>query len=467
MKRLLKSLFFLATFAFSNENFTDAKTKLSLKEAIEMVKSQNLEVEIAKKDSQIKEFESKIASGNSRGKIDLSLTGLRSNDPGNVFGFKLQSKEATFDDFGFDEFLAPLGDMMAGNPVDQQALLDTKPKNLNEPDARDHYITKISYQLPLYTGGMLTQYERITKALHNMSMLEKEQIQNEKIYQTKKSFYDISLLESYIENLEKINSNIEKLENIVKTMIEEGYAKKVDLLEVQAKKASVERMLNQAKFNKDLAYQFLSFLLNKEVKDIEKLYDLAPVPQISEEEMLERNINIQKATAGYQITDMAIKLEKASFLPTVGAFAEYGSADNTPLGEFSDHAAYTVGVQAKWNLFNGAIDKNKYEKAVVENLKVKTQVELAKKGTALEIAKIKTEIKSLDYEINSLNKELEFAKEVYENYLGRYSEKLVSINDVIIKQSMQIEHILMLQEAKNKRNAKVFNLEKISNGVEK
>jgi uncharacterized protein involved in exopolysaccharide biosynthesis len=81
------------------------------------------------------------------------------------------------------------------------------------------------------------------------------------------------------------------------------------------------------------------------------------------------------------------------------------------------------------------------------------------------IDKIKTEIKSLESEINSLEKELDFAREVYENYLGRYQEKLVSINDVIIKQSIEIEKTLKLQEAKNKRNEKVFLLEKIA-GVE-
>jgi len=460
-------LFLLITFAYSSDNPIISKTDLTLKDAIDIVERENLEIRIAEYQSQIKEFEAKVASGNSWGKADLSVTGMRSNDPGNVFGFKLQSREATFGDFGFDEFLTQMPALLGGTSGADERLLATQPDKLNNPDARDHYITKVSYQLPLYTGGMLTQYEKITKALYSMSKLDKDQILSEKIYQTKKSFYDISLIQSHITNLKKIEENIEKLENIVNMMITEGYAKKVDLLEVQAKRASVTRMLNQAMFNRDLAYQFLSFLLNQETKSIVEIYECAPMPEISSEEMLLGNIDIQKAQKGYEITKMAIELEKASFLPTVGAFAEYGSADNQLMGEFSDHAAYTVGVQAKWNLFNGAIDKNRYEKALTENLKVKNQVELAKKGIALEIAKIKTEIKSLDYEIKSLNKELEFAKEVYDNYLGRYSEKLVSINDVIIKQSIQIEQTLMLQNAKNKRNAKVFSLEKISNGVKK
>ncbi|MDQ7068017.1 MAG: hypothetical protein Q9M40_08610 [Sulfurimonas sp.] len=37
------------------------------------------------------------------------------------------------------------------------------------------------------------------------------------------------------------------------------------------------------------------------------------------------------------------------------------------------------------------------------------------------------------------------------------------MNDVIIKQSQQIEKILQLQIAKNKRNEKIFALEKLAN----
>ena len=42
---------------------------------------------------------------------------MRSNDAGNVFGFKLQSREATFGDFGFTEFLAQMPGLPGNAPV--------------------------------------------------------------------------------------------------------------------------------------------------------------------------------------------------------------------------------------------------------------------------------------------------------------------------------------------------------------
>ena len=107
------------------------------------------------------------------------------------------------------------------------------------------------------------------------------------------------------------------------------------------------------------------------------------------------------------------------------------------------------------------------EKAKLEHLKTKTQLQLAKEGIKLKISKIRTEIKSSDADITSLEKELKLADEIYKNYEGRYIEKLSSMSDVIIKQSEQIQKILELQMAHNKRNERIFALEKIANGEEK
>ena len=100
----------------------------------------------------------------------------------------------------------------------------------------------------------------------------------------------------------------------------------------------------------------------------------------------------------------------------------------------------------------------------MQNLKAQSQLNLAKSGIALQVAKIKTEIKSFDFDIDSLEKELELARGIYKNYLGRYQEKLVSINDVLIKQSMEIEQVLKLKETQNKRSSKILELEQIANG---
>ena len=430
---------------------------LTLDNALEMLKKNNLELKISRFNEQMKAYEAEVAEGKNYGTLDVALTGMRSNDAGNVFGFKLQSREATFGDFGFAEFDPQ-------NP----GILEVQPQSLNYPGARNYFQTKVSYMLPLYTGGKLTEYGRITKAMQRMSQYDTKKLLNEKVFQTKKAFYDISLIQNYIYNLSKIIKNIKHLEDIIGNMEKEGYAKELDALEVQARLSEAQSMYNQAKLNRDLAYQFLSFLLNTEVSSIKKVHELAPMPHVTASEVAQENIDIQKAQLGLQISEMAVNVEKANYLPTVGAFGEYASADNTLWNEFTEKDSYTVGVQVKLNIFNGGVDQANLEKAKVNYLKVQEQVSLAKAGINLKVKKLQTEILSKDADVKSYQKQLQYAKRVYDNYSSRYKEGITSITDVLIKQSKELEVLLKLLTVKNERNTKVFELNSILNrGVNK
>ena len=445
--------------------FLNASTILpsspTLDEALSILKSENLEIKAAALDVQSAKEDEASVSGAHWGKLDFIQDVARSNDAGNVFGFKLTSREATFGDFGAEEFMSSM------NPASPNYVpggdYTTPPEDLNYPEDRNFFQSKLRYEVPLFTGFALSSYSDIMESMTKMKSLEKEEIINEKIYQLRKSYYDMALLDDSIKNLNKILSNIETLEDTTQNMIDVGYAKKVDLLEVKAKKGNVERLLVQMNSNKKLLYHYLSFLLNQEIKEITPPNADISMPTMSDENILSQNIDIQKASTGLVIRESMLSADEAAYYPTLGAFGEVATADDTFLGDAVDHQAYTVGARLTWNVFNGGIDNAKIEKSKIERLKMKSQVELAKNGIALKLAKTKTEISTADEEIASLTKELELADAIYKNYEGRYREKLSSMNDVVIKQSSQIEKILQLQMAKNKRNEKIFALEKLAN----
>ena len=442
-----------AKYTFKEEDLTQDKDGLSLDEALEILKAQNLEIKAAKLDVDAAHANEGVASGMSWGKLTFEQNVARSNDALNVFGFKLTSREANFGDFGFADFSLT-------NPN----ILAVQPHDLNYPDDRNFFQSKLKYEVPLFTGFAISSYSDIMKEMSKMKKLEKDQIVNEKTYQLRKSYYDVALLDTSIRHLNIVLNNIKTLESTTKTMINVGYAKKVDLLEVQAKKANVARLLTQMKANKKLLLQYISFLLNKKVTDIQAPKADVAMPKYTDEQILKTNLDIQKASTGLEIRKSMQGAAEGAFYPTIGAFGEFGTADDTFLGDAGDHKAYTVGARLTWNLFNGGADSSKLEKAKLERLKMSSQVQLAKEGIALKLAKIRTKIKSIDVEIASLEKELALANAIYENYEYRYKEKLVSMSDVIVKQSLQIEKILELQKAKNKRTEQVFALEKLANG---
>lgn len=434
---------------------------LKLNEAIEILKSQNLEIKAARLDQKSLQEDVAIAQSYHYGSLDLTQSFARSNDAGNVFGFKLSAREANFGDFGFSEFLAC---QSATPPSFCANILGHEPKDLNYPGYENYFQTKLTYSVPLYTGGKLSAYGEISEKMEKIKSLDASSVTNEKIYQTRKAYYDMALLDHSIAQMKKVDKTVSRLEKTTLAMIDAGYAKKIDLLEVQAKKANVERLIGEMESNQKLILHLLSFLLNQKVNEIELPSDDAVSSHVDGTKVLDNNLDLQKASRGLEIRESMIDVAYAPFLPQIGAFAEASSADNTFLGDFLDHKAFTIGARLSWNIFNGGIDSHGIEKARIEQLKTKTQLELAKKGVSLQYDQIQTEIENYDRQIQSLEKELELANAVYENYEGRYREHLVSMNDVLIKHSLQIEKIIALNTAKNQRNERVFALEKLSNG---
>ncbi|MBE0499160.1 MAG: TolC family protein [Campylobacterales bacterium] len=419
---------------------------ISLEHALELIKKQNLELKAAEYALQSASYSVDMASSQDYGQLDFVQNISRSNDAGNVFGFKLGSREASFNDFGLGETIPP----------------DAPVQALNYPDARNHFQSKLSYSLPLYTGNKITAYQNMAKAMRRISLLEKEEQLNTKVYETRKSYFDMALLKRSLENLSIIFENISRLEETTQEMISEGYAKNIDLLEVQSKKANVQRIIVELEANQELLYHYLSFLLNQEVSEITTpAYDLAE-PQISAEEILRNSIDIQKAAAALQLREQMLVAEESRYLPTLGAMAEVQTSDDTFLADANDHKSYTVGLQFKWNLFSGGGDAAAIQKARVETLKMKTQSELARQGIALKVKEIQTKIQTANSEIKSLKSELSLSRQIYENYEGRYNEQLASMSDVIIKQSSWLENVLQLLKAENSRNTQIFALERLA-----
>lgn len=449
---------------------------LTLHKALDLLQKRNLEVKVSRYETSMKFYDITAAKAKNFGTLDITVSAMRSNEAGNVFGFKMQSREASFADFGFADFMSAIGTgaqaangdfglFAQGLAQQGSSILALQPKDLNYPKARNHFITKATYKIPLYTGSMLSNYKKITTKLYEMSKLDTQKVLSAKRFELKKAFYNIGLVNSYIANLGNIKRNIQKLTNVIKAMQKEGYAVETDYLEVDAKLAEVEAMLNEAKLNKELAYQFISFLLDSDVSSVIAPKHNPAIPRVTKAVVAARSLDVAKARLGLDITKDAIGVAKAKFKPQIGAFAEYGFADNKLIpNKISQKDFYTVGVQAKWNIFNGGGDMAGLEKAKANHLKVATQLILAQKGLWLKASQLKSQIRTLNGQIRSYKKQYRFAKRVYATYRAKYREGITSITDLLIKQSKQIEVLLKLLEIQNKRNAKVLELQKLING---
>ena len=411
---------------------------LTLIDALQKLKKQNIELKVAAFATKIKEHEAKMSSAHHWGSLDLQENVMNSDDAGNAFGFKLASREVVQSDF-----------------------ITT---TLNNPESRQFYQTKLTYKLPLFVAGKISAGSEISKALRELSALDGKALKFKKVYELRKSFYDIALLKAFIVDLNKIQSNLDTIESVTRSMIKEGYAKKIDLLEVKSKKASTQRLLTQSEGNLKLALEYVSFLLNEVVASI----DTSSLERLS---LVDKTIDVKeltfvkKAALGAHISKELTTVANAGFFPTIGAFAEFSSADDTFTGSFSDHGGYTVGVQLNWNLFNGISTINESQKARVQVLKSNQELLLAQKGLSLKINSLKTQIRSLGAELISLEAELEFQEQIVKNYRDRYVEKLTPITDVMRAESIRIQKVLEYKKIRNENSDKILQLHMLTQGL--
>ena len=124
---------------------------LDFEQAVDRALLQNPDILVA--GAQIRQAEAAVrqASGARLPKVTTSLNLTRTDDALSAFGLKLSQRNATFNDFGANEFTGP-------------SALGVAPRNLDHPDPVNNFNPRLELQLPLYTGGMIEGYAEQARA---------------------------------------------------------------------------------------------------------------------------------------------------------------------------------------------------------------------------------------------------------------------------------------------------------------
>ncbi|HLS30588.1 MAG TPA: TolC family protein, partial [Flavobacteriaceae bacterium] len=97
------TLLFFAGFQLS------AQVPLDLDEAIDLMKANNTQLKVQEQEIELSENELKGSLSGFLPDVSVSHTGYYTNDPLNVFGFRLQQKVVTQEDFNPDLLNNPSG----------------------------------------------------------------------------------------------------------------------------------------------------------------------------------------------------------------------------------------------------------------------------------------------------------------------------------------------------------------------
>ena len=366
--------------------------------------------------------------------INASYNAVLSNNPLNVFGFKLNQGIATQADFN--------------------------PELLNNPDITRDYYGEISVKQPLLNVDAIYQRKGV-RLMYDMKRMSRKHALEFLRFNVKKAYLTIALSYNNYEVLKKAVNTAGEFEKRTKSMYNEGLIQQADLLEAEAYLLDMQIKLQKARSEISNSCDKLSFLMGDELG---VLYLTTKKEWNIDGQMESSNINNRKDILAYKIGVNATKSMENSYemklMPRINAFGLYQLHDNTMMS--FDKKTYMMGVNLSWKLFSGMQRKHDIKTAKLKTTKMRSSLNELQRKAKLEYFKTIRQYNDLKLE----NKHaLLMVKQTFEALRiqnDRYKEGLSTVSDLLRIQTQLAKNSLLLEMAIFKKNITIAYLNVIA-----
>lgn len=404
---------------------------LSMEEAIQAAVQNNKQLLIAKTDEAIAKSNFNQTEAIWLPNVNLSQTAYRTNNPLNVFGFKLQQASVLQADFN--------------------------PAILNNPNNYSNYNTQLALQQPIINLDAL--YMR--KAAKEQVGIYAAQVQRTKEaikMQVVQSYLYLEFTYQYEKVTVEGLKTMQSIYKFTKDRFDQGMMQKSDLLNVAVQVQAAELQHSQAKSQIENMSDQLTVLMGapKGVVYSTKPYNLSPHTDISDSVSSGRS-DIRALNAAVNSYDMAIKSTEMSWMPKLNAFANYNINDKSIA--FNGAKSYIAGVQLSWDIFKGNQMNRKAATQRLEKTKVQQQLTSQLETGAAEIRKTKRAVVDANYKIQQQTTSVQQSEEALRILQNRYEQGLVSTNDILVAQTQLSQQKLFLAQAQLEQKSAINYLE--------
>ena len=378
---------------------------ISLEQAISASLNNNKNIQLSNIDEKIATSNYKQTDAIYLPHVSLSYTAFTTNNPLNAFGFNLQQRSVSQNDFN--------------------------PDLLNHPSNTSDFSTKLEIQQPIINMNLM--YKR--KAALKQKEVFAFQTQRTKEYVTflvTKAFLQLELSYEAVVVLEEALQTTKAINKFTEDHSQQGLIQKSDVLNTRVYIATVEKDLAAAKSNIANASDFLSNLMGASFGNIyvpKKFNDKKNNDSISSNKLNESRADFVAMQKAIEASNLMIESSKKSYLPKLNAFGNYQLNDNKILGFGAN--SYLVGLQFSWDIFKGNKTKNEIETQTLERNKLYLNLSKQKEESQLELNKTYREYNDGLFAIKQQNLAVEQASEALRILTNRYQQGLVNTTDVL------------------------------------
>ena len=400
---LIGVLFSETTLSHATEGSASSKS-ITLDEALSLVRTANFDVRKSLSDLAI--AKSKYNGTNSLflPTIELSENYTTTNDPLNVFGFKLKQGITTANDFN--------------------------PDLLNNPESITNFNTRIEIIQPIINPDGFVQrsaskdYFRSTQHSLNRTIHYVE-------FQVKQQYAALWLAHKSIESVEVSLKSAREAKKLSDDNFEAGYILAADVLAAELYVLDLETRLEESINHYENTSDHLKFLL--QINEEENLLPLEEpsLSNVANEDEFILNERSDFKALSYQLSgsEKMLRASKFRYAPSLNAQFGYEWNDDNIFGTTADN--YLLGVSLRWRIFDGykTISGIQQRKSEYERLNLEYDQKQAEAN--LEIVKATKHLDVARKRLAIAEKIVARAEEIRRLTRDRFEEGLEKTSDLV------------------------------------
>lgn len=326
-------------------------------------------------------------------------------------------------------------------------------------DTRNVYAGAITLTQPLYMGGKIRAYNKITKYAEELARQQHNSGVQEVILSTDQAYWQVislvnkkKLAESYLKLLQKLDSDVEK-------MIAEGVATKADGLSVRVKVNEAEMTLTKVEDGLSLSRMLLCQLCGIDLSTPVVLADediddipLMPVTTDFEVETAYANRpEIRSLELATKIYQQKINVTRSEHLPSLALMGNYMVTNPSVFNSFENKfkGMWNVGIMLQLPIWHWGEGLYKVKAAKAEARIAQYQLEDAKE-------KIELQVNQSAFKVNEAAKKLTMAKKNLEKADENLRYATLGFEEGVIAPSNVLEaHTAWLSAQSEKIDAQI------------
>jgi Outer membrane protein len=367
-----------------------------------------------------------------------ALSGLGSNLAGPI-GQAAAGIIATYPE------LAPLISSLTGS---LPAALDQAGNSLVDAlrtDTRNVYAGAITLTQPLYMGGKIRAYNKITKYAEELARQQHNGGMQEVIMSTDQAYWQVislvnkkKLAEGYLKLLQQLDSDVEK-------MIAEGVATKADGLSVRVKVNEAEMTLTKVEDGLSLARMLLCQLCGLDLSSPITLADenMENIPLIPTDTHFdlstayENRPEIRSLELATQIYKQKVNVTRAEHLPSIALMGNYMVTNPSVFNSFENKfkGMWNVGVMVQLPIWHWGEGIYKTKAAKAEARIAQYQLQDAREKIELQVNQAAFKVNEAGKKLVMASKNMEKAEENLRYATLGFREGVIATSNVLEAQT--------------------------------